>query len=998
MEISELKHILDQQYALQGNLTLVYSELDAVYVLTTEQNDKYVIKISNPDRPKDILELESNALKHLKKLSIPYSFQEIIPAFDGAEIVTIQTGNLRVLKWIDATLWSECKPKCISTRMSLGKMLGTVSNALHSFDSVKGNRFIKWDPSQVLWIESELHNIPDPWKDRFQEQLTCFKKEIIPVLDLCPKQINYNDANDYNVLCHWNNQDQSFEAVGLIDFLDMVYTHRINELAIACAYAVLKLQDPLKGAQEIIAAFHTVAPLNDHELRVLYHMILSRLMISVTVSALNKALHPENDYLQITDHDAWRLIEQWMSIHPNFAYYSFRFCCGMAPVPMGEHFKKMALLHSFAPLVNPQLLSSPYIIDLGVASAELGNFATYSNEILFHKKLNQIIDEQSCSIVIGKYNEVRPIYTTEAFKLEGNEGPEWRTLHLGLDLFAGPGTEVFSPYHGTIHSFKNNDPARDYGPTIIIHHYDQDLALHWYTLYGHLSAESLEHLNVGDQVVQGQKIGSIGNVNENGGWPPHLHFQIILDMMSFRGDFPGVARYEDGAVWTSISPDPFLVTGIKTQEDKTLSPSDIISARKKQLGFNLSISYKKPLWIRRGVQQYLIDHTGRRYLDTVNNVAHCGHEHPRVVSAGINAMKVLNTNTRYLHENIIRLADQLTRHFDPSLSVCYFTNSGTEANELAIRLAKNFTNAKDIVTMQWGYHGNSNMMVDLSSYKFDRKGGKGNPPNTHVIPMPDPFRGKYADKPDQSQWYLKEVEHIIQKLNQSNAKPAALFAESILSCGGQVVYPDGFFAEAVAHVRKAGGIYIADEVQTGIGRIGSSFSGFELYGVIPDIVTLGKPLGNGHPIGAVICTAEIGQAFNNGMEYFNTFGGNPVSCAIAYEVLRVVEDEGLMEHASGIGNYLVKEFNNFKSTFSMIADVRGHGLFLGIELMNGNLPATQQANYLTGRMKEFGILMSTDGPDDNVIKLKPPMCFDLNNADELLGRMHDILKEYPFDL
>jgi 4-aminobutyrate aminotransferase-like enzyme/Ser/Thr protein kinase RdoA (MazF antagonist) len=997
MEISELNQILYQYYGLTGSLSMVYSELDAVYALTTESKDKYVIKISNPDRSSDILELESQAIRHLQKLSVPYSFQEIKTSSTGAEIVTVQSGNLRVLKWIDAELLSDCKPQSAYTRKSLGKMLGTVSKALSSFDSPSGHRFIKWDPSGLLWIEKELGYIPDPWKDRFREQLNTFKKEVQPVLDLCPKQLNYNDANDYNVLCNWNDQDQSFEAVGLIDFLDIVYTHRINELAIACSYAILKLNDPLKGAAEVTSAFHAMTPLTDHELQVLYHMILSRLMISVTVSAINKALHPENDYLQITDLDAWQLIGKWMSIHADFAYYSFRSCCGLVPLPSEDNFKKMVLRHSFAPLVSPRLLSSPHFIDLGVASYELGNFETYRDESLLAKKLVNILDEKKCSIIIGKYDEVRPIYTTEGFKIEGNEGPEWRTVHLGLDLFASPGTEVFSPCEGNIHSFKNNDKDRDYGPTIVIRHFDQALSLSWYTLYGHLSGESIEGLQVGDQVALGQKIGTIGSASENGRWPPHLHFQIILDMMAYHGDFPGVAPFDSKAVWTSLSPDPCLVTGIHSKEETVPTPSAILSDRKKHLGFNLSISYKKPLWIRRGIQQYLIDHTGRRYLDTVNNVAHCGHEHPRVVSAGINAMKVLNTNTRYLHENIIRLADQLTKKFDPRLSVCYFTNSGTEANELAIRLSKNYTGSKDFITMQWGYHGNSNMMVDLSSYKFDRKGGKGCPPNTHVIPMPDPFRGKYADKADQSKWYLDEVDDIIKKLNHYNSKPAALFAESILSCGGQVVYPDGFFAEAVSRIRKAGGLYIADEVQTGIGRIGSSFSAFGLYGVIPDIVTLGKPLGNGHPIGAVICTPEVAQAFNNGMEYFNTFGGNPVSCAIANEVLRVVEDEGLMENASLVGNYLIKEFNLLKSRFPVVADVRGYGLFLGLELMNGRNPATKQANYLTSRMKESGILMSTDGPDDNVIKIKPPMCFDLSNADELLSRIQDILKEHPFE-
>ncbi|MEO5583644.1 MAG: aminotransferase class III-fold pyridoxal phosphate-dependent enzyme, partial [Saprospiraceae bacterium] len=602
--------------------------------------------------------------------------------------------------------------------------------------------------------------------------------------------------------------------------------------------------------------------------------------------------------------------------------------------------------------------------------------------------------ESGSSVIIGSYHEIRPIYTTDSFKKESNNGSSWRTVHLGQDLFAPAGTEIYAPYPGKILSLKNNSGSRDYGPTIIMHHSDQDLE--WYSLYGHLSATSLELIQEGDWIEQGQQIGFIGNQSENGGWPSHVHFQIILDLLNYSGDFPGVADFKELNVWLSLCPDPFLTTGIKSIPAVVQTTDELIRRRKKLLGNNLSLSYQKPLWIKRGIYQYLIDHTGRRYLDTVNNVAHCGHEHPSIVSAGTKAMGVLNTNTRYLHENILELAEHLLGKTNNHFSVCYFTNSGTEANELAIRMAKNYTGSQDILTMQWGYHGNSNMMVDLSYYKFDRKGGTGKPQHTHVIPMADPFRGKYAGQQDQSTLYLHEIQKILNTLTEHDSKPAALLAESIISCGGQIVYAGTFFSDAVDMIRNSGGLYIADEVQTGMGRTGEFFSAYEMYGVVPDILTLGKPLGNGHPIGAVLCTSRIAAAFNNGMEYFNTFGGNPVSCAIAGEVLRVIEDEKLMKNALEVGNYLLKEFNQFKKEFSVIADVRGYGFFLGIELLKNGLPAGKEANYLTGRMCEHGILMSTDGPDDNVIKIKPPMCFDINNADEVLDRMRNILKEQPF--
>ncbi|MEP7320648.1 MAG: aminotransferase class III-fold pyridoxal phosphate-dependent enzyme [Saprospiraceae bacterium] len=994
MNIIQIKEILALHYSLTGDLEMIYSELDAVYSLSTISNQKFVIKISNPSRSRDILELESRIIEHFRNSSFPYQLQEIIRTVEGEEMVNIDQFHIRVLAWIDAKLLAECNPSSTVTRDSIGQMLGLVSLNLKQFNHQAAHRSIKWDPSGLPWIKDYIDLLPTEWQLRFNEQLDKFERLCLPILDQCPKQINYNDANDYNILCHWNDAEQVFVSVGLIDWLDVVYTHRINELAIACAYCILKLPDPLTAAAELVSGYHRVNPLEDAELKVLPHMILSRLMISVTVSSINKAQHPENNYLQVTETDAWNLIEKWMSIHEHLAYYTFRSVCGKVPVPDSLRFVEWTGGKSFSSIVPEKILKQPKRIDLSVGSEELGHFSNFTDERLLNKNVEKLFSESEYSVIIGSYNEIRPIYTTDSFKKEKNDGPSWRTVHIGQDFFAPFGTEIYAPCAGKIISLKNNIGSRDYGPTIIMQHKDQDLE--WYSLYGHLSETSFDLIKEGDSIAQGQQIGFIGNQSENGGWPPHVHFQIILDLLNYTGDFPGVADFKDLNVWLNLCPDPFLITGIKSIPAEIQTVDELIHRRKKLLGNNLSLSYKKPLWIKRGIYQYLIDHTGRLYLDTVNNVAHCGHEHPRIVSAGTKSMSILNTNTRYLHENILELAENLLRKTNNHFSVCYFTNSGTEANELAIRMAKNFTGSKDILTMQWGYHGNSNMMVDLSSYKFDRKGGTGKPHHTHVIPMADPLRGKYAGQPDQSTLYLQEIQKILDNIATQDSKPAALFAESIISCGGQIVYPSAFFSNAVDKIRNAGGIYIADEVQTGLGRTGEYFSAYEMYGVMPDIMTLGKPLGNGHPIGAVLCTSRIAASFNNGMEYFNTFGGNPVSCAIATEVLQVIDDEKLMENALLIGNYLIKELNLFKKEFKIIADVRGHGFFLGIELLKNERPAGKEANYLTSRMREHGILMSTDGPDDNVIKIKPPMCFDMNNAEEVLDRMRTILKEHPF--
>jgi len=422
---------------------------------------------------------------------------------------------------------------------------------------------------------------------------------------------------------------------------------------------------------------------------------------------------------------------------------------------------------------------------------------------------------------------------------------------------------------------------------------------------------------------------------------------------------------------------------------------ELLAFRREHLGKNLSLSYNEPLKIVRGEGQFLFDEKGRAYLDCVNNVCHVGHSHPRVVKAGQEQMAVLNTNTRYLHDNIIELSEKLLSKFPKELSVCYFVNSGSEANELALRLAKAYSGQKDIIVIDNAYHGNTQACIDISPYKFNGKGGEGKPKRSHLLSMPDSYRNENYGI-DES---VAEMKLILDGLEQSQNSPAAIIAEAILGCGGQMELPKGFLSTMYQMLRERGGVAIADEVQTGFGRVGDGFWAFEAHDVIPDIVTMGKPMGNGHPVAAVVCRKEIAEAFDNGMEYFNTFGGNPVSSAIAAAVLDVIEDEELQANAQKVGAYFLKRLRELQNEYELIGDVRGRGLFLGIELVidkKSKKPATALAGKIVNEMKERGILLSTDGPFNNVIKIKPPLVFNENNVDFLIEKLSQVLSETNF--
>jgi len=355
-------------------------------------------------------------------------------------------------------------------------------------------------------------------------------------------------------------------------------------------------------------------------------------------------------------------------------------------------------------------------------------------------------------------------------------------------------------------------------------------------------------------------------------------------------------------------------------------------------------------------------------------------------------VSTLNTNTRYLHPNLCLLAKRLTDTFTPGsgLEVCFFVNSGSEANDLAVRLAFARTASRNVIVVDHGYHGHTQQTIEISPYKFDHKGGEGAKPNIHKVPCPDVFRGAHRG-PDAGERYASSV----QEACQGAGSVAAFFVESGMSVGGVILPPQGYLQAAYDAIRSAGGVCVADEVQVGFGRFGDYFWAFEEQGVIPDIVTMGKPFGNGMPLAAVVTTKEISDAFHNGLEYFNTFGGNPVCCAAGLAVLDVIQEERLQDNAARVGKYLCEQFNLLKLEHALIGDVRGRGLFLGIEFVRSPAtlePATQETSQICSRMKsEHRILMSIDGPHDNVLVMKPPMCFSQSDADRVISAMGKIL-------
>lgn len=986
-----------QHYGIKGKAKKLPGEVDFNFHLKADNGRAYTLKISRPNADLESILFQHAVISHLQASKFPLQLPTLVLTASGDEYILIEeTRVLRLHHWVDGRMVSEVNPRSPQLLEGWGTVCGLLSRHLSNFDHPAAHRSYKWNPSEALKSKTYREYIPDESQlalvDYFWD---LFETQTFPVLTGLRKSVNYNDAHEHNLLTSF--EGQFAHISGIIDFGDALYTETINELAIACAYACMYFPDPLQAATHLISAYHKAFPLEEKELSVLYALIGARLVISVTAAAWNQHQEPENEYLSISTVPAWELLGKWKEISPAFAHYRFRQACGFEPCPIHPNFQQWLQENAgaLAPIVNIED-EKVAVLDLSVGSLDLGNNANFSNIGAFQKTISRLLEDKDATIGIGGYEEIRPFYTTDAYQIRGNDGPKWRTTHMGIDVWADAGTPICAPLDGKVHSFQNNKNDRDYGPTIILEHSINE-HLRFYTLYGHLSIASLEKLTPGMQITKGQQIATIGAPPENGNWPPHLHFQLILDMLGKEGDFPGVVFPNEANTWKSILPDPTpFFTGMLKEDKHKKTVDEILISRQQKLGKSLSVSYDRPLHMVRAHMQYLYDVNGQRYLDTVNNVPHVGHQHPRVVRAAQRQTGVLNTNTRYLHENIIDFAEQLLATFPPELCVVHFVNSGSEANELALRMTEAYTGQKDMVAVEVGYHGNTGGCIAISSYKFDGKGGKGAPPHTHIVPIPDTYRGLYRTPKDAGDKYAAHIQQAIKKVQAQGRNVSGFICESILSCGGQIVLPEGYLKKAYQYIRAAGGLCIADEVQVGFGRVGDKFWGFDLQDVIPDIVTMGKPIGNGHPLAAVVTTRAVADAFANGMEYFNTFGGNPVSCAIGLEVLNIIKEEGLQNHALEVGRYLTEGLKSLQAQFPIIGDVRGHGLFLGFELVR-NLdtlePGDKEAAYLANRMRERGILMSTDGPLHNVLKIKPPMCFDKPHADFLLNNLKQVLSE-----
>jgi 4-aminobutyrate aminotransferase-like enzyme/Ser/Thr protein kinase RdoA (MazF antagonist)/murein DD-endopeptidase MepM/ murein hydrolase activator NlpD len=994
LSLPDASELTGRLFGVTGRATALPSDRDQNFLLEADTGERYVLKLANAHETPAMLEAEGAVMQHLAPLGLcPLP----VPTRDGRRMASHGAHLVRLITAVPGeTLGTVCH-RSEALRRDVGRALGRLGRALAAFDHPAVHRELVWDLAGADRVVRERRALVADHElgGHLDACLVQYDALVAPVRSTLPMRVIHGDANDYNVLV-----DAAAQVVtGVIDFGDMVFSHRVNDVAIAAAYVALGADDPLAAVAAVVAGYHAEDPLSEAEVSVLWPLIGMRLCVSVCMAAEQQAARPDVSYLGISQQAIRRALPRLRRVHPRFAHYTLREVCGLPPVPHAPLVEQWLRdhAHTFAPLLGTDLRTTPVApLDFSAGSALISSVPEENAPAALDARVRRVLAEHGATIGVGGYDEARLIYHWP------NEpvAEEPRTIHVGLDLSLAAGAPLYAPLDGVVHGFENATGYHDYGPLIVLRHETtHEPPVPFYTFYGHLSLDSLDRLTVGQQIRRGEPFARIGSAPTNGHWWEHVHVQLITDLLDVPCNVDGAVRASQRRVWHSVFPDPNLLLGIPTSRFAVHRRAPAIAAsRAASVGRNVRLSYgSQPVTVVRGFGAHLYDEAGHRFVDAYNNVAHVGHAHPRVVRAVADQLGLLNTNTRYLQEQLAEYSEALLAQFPDPLSVCFFTASGSEANELALRLAREATGARDLIVMDAAYHGHTTTMIDISPYKHAGPGGRGAPEWVHVSPIPDVYRTRDVEGAPGA-WFAARVGEVIDRVSASGRALCGYIAESCPSVGGQILLPDGFLAEVYAMVRAQGGVCIADEVQTGFGRLGTHAFGFQAHGVVPDIVVLGKPIANGYPLGAVITTRAIADAFDNGMEYFSTFGGSTAACVAGLATLQVTLEEQLQARALAIGTELLAGLRTVQASCDLVGDVRGSGLFLGVELVadrETRVPAAAAASFVVQRMRERGVLVGTDGPHHNVLKIRGPMVLSSDDAARVVDTMARALSEVP---
>ncbi|MDX6590954.1 MAG: hypothetical protein QOJ13_150 [Gaiellales bacterium] len=952
------RRLARELFGVDGESTELGSHQDRNFRIVPADGDAVVLKIANPHFGRPSLEMQNAAMGYLAGAGLPFATPRPVPSLDGRLIVPVERDGLeydvRMVGYLPGEPLTACGHVCPSARVAYGRMAGRIALALAPFDHPAADRVLQWDLKHARAVVDELvRYVADPERlalvDRAMRTHDAAMERLAPQLRV---QVIHGDVTDYNVLGERDAAGR-LQPTAVIDFGDMTRSFLAGEAAVAAA--ALAGRDPetaLQTIADVVRGFHAELPLSEPELAAVFPLVLGRAASGAVSTEQQAGLEPENRYANDLIDIDWGNLAAVAGIDPALAEAAIRAACGLDPHPGAAGVHAFLRGRRFTPPVDPAGRRLT-LADLGVAS---GSYAFGEWETA--EGVARAAGSAPGELSIGRYGEAR------LHRSVTGDAAEPQTVHLGADVFAAEGEPVRAPLAGMVISVEGDRL------TMLL---EPDGVPPVYLLFEGIRASAPP-----GPVSEGERLGEVAPA---GGRPlPHLHLQLALaDVESLPGWAPPSLR----DAWLALCPDPSPLLGIDTAVHEPRA-SDLLVRRRGVVAGAQRTYFEQPPEMVRGWRNRLYDADGREYLDMVNNVAVLGHSHPAVADAATRQMRLLNTNSRFLLSSITRFAERLAELVPDPLGAVFLVSSGSEANELALRIARTVTGRTDVLAVEGAYHGWTSATFGVSTSPAD---DPDDPPSwLRVVPQPNPYRGALGT---QAAPYADAV-------RDRAAGAAALISEPVLGNAGGVMPPKGYVEQAYAHVREAGGLCIADEVQVGYGRLGHWFWAFEGQGVVPDIVTVAKATGNGHPLGAVITTREIADAFGDRHSFFSSVGGSPVSCEIGIAVLDTIRDERLQQNARDVGARLRAGLEELAERHALIGAVHGTGLYLGAELVrdHGTLePATEEAYAICERLRELGVIDQPTADHENVLKVKPPLCISAEDADAFVARLDRVLTE-----
>jgi 4-aminobutyrate aminotransferase-like enzyme/Ser/Thr protein kinase RdoA (MazF antagonist) len=940
-------------YGVAGTIKELGSHQDRNFLLDCADGRRFVLKICHGDYSTTELTAQHAALRHLA--SEPHvRVPAVIPAVTGEDLLSIEhSGNavhLRLLEFIDGQSLAHVEHLNHRIVTELAQLCARIDVALAGFEHPGLDRVLQWDPRHAFaLVEHLLSIIADADKRACiadaAEQAQAY---LLPLVASLPIQAIHMDITEYNVV--WSRSlHHQWQLQGLIDFGDLVRTWRIADLSVTCAALLHHAGGDPFFILSAVQAYHRINPLQSEELLALWPLIVARSAVLVLSSEQQASIEPGNSYIQANLASEWNIFDVATSVPIALMEAAILDAVDARDAPQETE--------SFMPLL-PTLSGQPFtLVDLGVLSEHFvaGNWEQSGID-------EQVLKEaaQRHGLAASRYGEYRLSRTLPDSARE----PDTFALHTELQI--PHGTAVHAPFDGSLR-----------------HTADGALLL--------VGADaSLRLWGVRSDFDSGVDIGAGDVIGQGGG---ALILQVCTEPDLSPPLFTTPLR---AAAWRALCPSPKGMLGFDCDAPAPHDSAALLARRDASFARSQKYYYLNPPQIERGWRNHLIDVKGRSYLDMLNNVAVLGHGHPRMAEVAARQWSLLNTNSRFHYAAIAQFSERLLSLAPAGMDRVFLVNSGTEANDLAIRLAWAYSGGHDVLSVLEAYHGWSVATDAISTSIADNPQALSTRPDwVHPVTAPNTYRGEFRG-PDSAPFYVRSVEAHLNALAEQGRQVAGFICEPVYGNAGGISLPPGYLQQVYAKVRAQGGVCIADEVQVGYGRLGHYFWGFEEQGVVPDIITVAKGMGNGHPLGAVITRREIAEALEAEGYFFSSSGASPVSCRIGMAVLDVMEEEKLWENVQLVGGYFKERLLALIDKHPLVGAAHGSGFYLGLELVRdrGTLaPATEETAYLCERLRDLGIFMQPTGDYLNILKIKPPMVTSRQSVDFFVASVSKVLGE-----